>query len=174
MKMKDRKLTLRWGHGALMHHDMPCDECDGTGMDEDDNCSTCSGEKTLRWGSFYEADDSHCDFCKRENVGIAAMYEGGHPDAEWVCLRCYLTHHFEQCQCTLWKKAEEAFGIKRGTCFSSSLPSDSMKPSRLAAMISGGPLRSSRLPRSRTVLFLSSIPGKRLFGMQRGVGRLLK
>lgn len=152
--MTDKKLTRDWGNGDLQHHWMPCDDCDGTGLDEDDNCSTCGGEKQLFWGSFYDQDDSHCDFCKRAGVGVAAMYEGGHPDREWACLRCYLTHHMQSCGCALWKKAEEAFGLERPTCSSSSASEGSMNPSR--ATSSDKSSLSRRLSKSRTTMRLSS------------------
>lgn len=94
----------KYGWGALQHHYQECDECGGSGHDIDyidEQCTQCCGEGKLFWGSFYYADIGSCEFCKKDDVPIAGVYEDS-----YVCLHCYLTHHSEQCGCELWESAE--------------------------------------------------------------------
>jgi hypothetical protein len=93
-----------WGH--LRHHDSPCTECDGVGLDDDgEECSLCNGDAKCFWGSFYASDTAECGTCHRD-APVAEMYEGGSYDEGWVCLPCYVAHHKSDCGCALWADAE--------------------------------------------------------------------
>lgn len=103
--------------GHLLDHFSICEECDGYGEDDasdplSDPCDACEGEGKVRWGCFYEADQATCETCeaagRAEDVGVAALYDGGNG---WVCLRCYVTHHAEECGCHRWIWAETLLGM---------------------------------------------------------------
>ena len=94
-----------FGWGDLQDHWQDCEDCNGTGLDEPDDCSICDGAGRTRWGSFYEQDVGLCERCKRADVRIAEMYSG---DVGWVCLPCYVDDHEEACGCALWREAEDA------------------------------------------------------------------
>ena len=101
-------LAFDFGWGHLQHHDQPCDECDGSGVLDDEECYRCDGGGTLRWGSFYIEDEALCGYCRREDVPISDMYSSDDYDRQWVCLPCYVTHHREACGCARWGDAESA------------------------------------------------------------------
>lgn len=102
-------------NGALLDHFSVCGECDGYGVEdaadpESEPCSSCEGG-TIRWGCFYEADVATCeirDHVGKDEVGVAAMYDGGH---SWSCLRCYVEDHADACGCHRWVWAEVLLGL---------------------------------------------------------------
>ncbi len=113
MTMKTDVFHFKYGWGTIQHHYQECNECSGTGTEQDedelesDKCYSCNGEGKLYWGSYYYSDVGECDHCDKKNVPIKDMYEDS-----WVCLPCYITHHATQCGCDLWEKAETALLFK--------------------------------------------------------------
>lgn len=106
-----KELERRFGWGHLVHHNQQCPECDGTSELDGEDCPECFGTGAIFWGSFYTADHGECDCCKsKHELPIAAMYDGGN---QYVCLRCYLTHHRDQCGCRRWKEAEACLAPKK-------------------------------------------------------------
>ena len=112
-----RDLTIRFGCGHLKDHGSPCPACNGTGLDLEDGvtesepCLECeSADETglVRWGSYYVQDVGECCTCKRDDMPIAAMYEGQGMEDGYVCLPCWLAHHVSECGCKLWERAERA------------------------------------------------------------------
>lgn len=115
-----RAVVRRCYWGGLQHHDSPCPECAEEHPEDVEACSQCHGEGVVRWGSFYEQDRGECDFCHRARR-IAQMYEGGGWSFGWVCLRCYVKHHAEQCGCDLWRDIELASRLRNETSGRSTL-----------------------------------------------------
>lgn len=89
--------------GGLRHHDQACDECGGTGVDDEGECYHCDGERKFFWGSFY-GQRGECEWCKRP-ARVASMGDDGE---EYICLRCYLDLHRSGCGCDRWARVESA------------------------------------------------------------------
>ena len=99
--LDDFHTSFGWGH--LKDHMQPCDQCDGTGNDDDElTCEECGGDGEFRWGSFYVSDRGLCETCEADDVPIADMSG----DLEWTCLPCFIARHRNACGCELWAKAE--------------------------------------------------------------------
>ncbi|MEQ8720974.1 MAG: hypothetical protein RID81_06820 [Sandaracinaceae bacterium] len=96
-----------WSWGHLPDHEGPCNTChDPSDVDDPDNCPTCGGDQTVRWGSWYDEDRGECEVCGAADVGIS---EG----EVWLCLRCRVAHHAEACGCDRWRAAERDLGVRR-------------------------------------------------------------
>lgn len=109
--------------GRLPQHKYPCPECNGSGVDEQfdrsscegctfggdtcvdcEVCENCEGLGEFGFGCWYGEDHGECSFCRAPEVFIACnMYEENQP----VCLPCYLLDHRRQCGCDLWEKWEK-------------------------------------------------------------------
>lgn len=100
-------LLEQFGWGQLQDHMAKCAECGGVGHhDDDDECSNCHGDGDVHWGSFYGDSEGECTQCGLETHTNDRLFED-----EYICLKCYLKAHKDQCGCNLFAVAEAAAGI---------------------------------------------------------------